>query len=182
MNQGRPETSAASSLRPLALRARSPGQQCWIGKHAKSTSSPSHTISWQHPAHASIGAMFHKGFSKEPSPGTSLKPCGAAGSFKAADSWPMRRNWPASSHPCRVSRGAVCRTDWRVRGLFTRSVCRTSMRDRRHPGYDRKSPSSRDRVEPAPEYALAPPIVAGWKENRANRDISCFFTFFYDRI
>lgn len=99
MNQGRPEASAAGSLRLLALRARSPGRQCWVGKHAKSTSSPSHTISWQHPAHASVGAMPHKDFSGEPSPDTSLKPCGAAGFFKAAGSWPMRRNWPASSAP-----------------------------------------------------------------------------------
>ncbi len=186
MNQGRPGTSAAGSLRFLVLCATSPGQRCWISKRAKSTSSPSHPISWRPPARTSVGAIshkdFHKDFSMEPSPDASLKPSGASGSFRIAGNWPIRRDWPTSSAPMpsAARRGAPNRL------ASTGIVCALGL-SKINAGPPAPRVRSQifiisSRVKPAPKYAVVPPIVANWKENCVNRDTSCFFTFFYDRI
>ena len=79
--------------------ATSPGQQCWMGRRAKSTSAPSHTTSWQAALRSSLGAMFHRVLTRALMPISSLKPLGASGSLSMASTWPNLRTSLTSATP-----------------------------------------------------------------------------------
>ena len=86
--------------RPQVIRgAISPGQQCWMGRRARSTSLPSQTISWHFAPRNSFGDMSHTDFTSEPRPSKSLKSFGGSGSFRRASTWPILRNSLTSSAP-----------------------------------------------------------------------------------
>ncbi len=88
--------------------ATSPGQQCWMGRRARSTSWPSHTSSWQGGLLRSLGAMFHRVLSRLLMPTISLKPLGASGSLSEASSSPKGRSPAMLSTPmARATRSGV---------------------------------------------------------------------------
>ena len=78
----------------------SPGQQVWIGKRPRSTSPPSHTISWQGALDSVFGAMCSTsrpiGIQRSI---TSRNPCGGSGSFRNASSLPTSRSASTDSAP-----------------------------------------------------------------------------------
>jgi hypothetical protein len=70
----------------------SPGQQVWIGSLPRSTSLPSHTISWQGGALTVLGAMSQTAFASDTSLPASLSPLGGSGSLSAESRRPTSRN------------------------------------------------------------------------------------------
>src|SRR3989338_2145775 len=62
----------------------SPGQQCWIGNLPRSTSAPSHTISWQGAEETTLGDMVSTCFSTGHFSHASFSPFGGSGSFRKA--------------------------------------------------------------------------------------------------
>ena len=62
--------------------AMSPGQQCWIGSRARSTSVPSQTISWQGAEETVFGAMFMTCFKIGSLSQASFSPLGGSGSLR----------------------------------------------------------------------------------------------------
>ncbi|MNY70784.1 hypothetical protein D3C86_2089890 [compost metagenome] len=71
------------TVRPQVIScATSPGQQCWIGSRARSTSSPSHTMSWHGAFFTSFGAINSTCFNSGSLSHASRKPFGGSGSFR----------------------------------------------------------------------------------------------------
>ena len=95
--------------KPHVMRgATSPGQQCWMGKRDKSTSSPSHTTSWHGAERSSLGAIFHRVLSMLRMPTISLKPLGASGSLSDASNSPKGRSPLTDATPmARATRSGV---------------------------------------------------------------------------
>ena len=77
----------------------SPGQQVWIGSRERSTSLPSHTISWQGALSSTFGAMLSTCFSTGSLSQASFSPLGGSGSFRYASSLPTSRSAATDSSP-----------------------------------------------------------------------------------